>query len=98
MIVSLLAGKRSGYTRDEIAKKCGFTTGGGLTRMLSALEKSTFVTPYVPFGEDLTKYLSVDGPVLPVLSEAREGEPRCHDVLAGTVELARDAVVVGLCV
>ena len=55
-IVTFLAGKRSGYTRDEIAKKCGFTTGGGLTRMLSALVKSMFVTPYVPFGENLTKY------------------------------------------
>ena len=55
-IVTFLAGKRSGYTRDEIAKKCGFTTGGGLTRMLSALVKSTFVTPYVPFSESLTKY------------------------------------------
>ena len=55
-IVTFLAGKRSGYTRDEIAKNCGFTTGGGLTRMLSALEKSMFVTPYVPFSENLTKY------------------------------------------
>ena len=55
-IVTFLAGKRSGYTRDEIAKKCGFTTGGGLTRMLSALVKSTFVTHYVPFSESLTKY------------------------------------------
>ena len=55
-IVTFLAGKRSGYTRDEIAKNCGFTTGGGLTRMLSALVKSTFVTPYVPFSESLTKY------------------------------------------
>ena len=59
-IVTLLAGKRSGYTREEIAQKCGFTTGGGLTRMLSALEKSTFVTPYVPFGESKAKFRLTD--------------------------------------
>jgi len=55
-IVTLLAKRRSGYTREEIARKCGFTTGGGLTRMLSALEKSMFVTPYTPFGEKKLKY------------------------------------------
>ena len=55
-IVTLLAKNRSGYTREEIAQKCGFTTGGGLTRMLSALEKSTFVTPYIPFGERNVKF------------------------------------------
>lgn len=59
-IVTVLAGKRSGYTREEIARKCGFTTGGGLTRILSALEKSMFVTPYVPFGEKRTKFRLTD--------------------------------------
>ena len=59
-IVALLAKKRSGYTREEIARKCNFTSGGGLTRMLSALEKSTFITPYVPFGEDMQKYRLTD--------------------------------------
>lgn len=59
-IVTLLAKKRSGYTRDEIAKMGGFTSGGGLTRMLSALEKSTFVTPYIPFGERIVKYRLTD--------------------------------------
>ena len=59
-IVSLLSRRRSGYTREEIAQKCGVTTGGGLTRMLSALEKSTFVTPYTPFGERTLKYRLTD--------------------------------------
>ena len=59
-IVTLLAKKRSGYSRDDIARKCGFTSGGGLTRMLSALEKSTFVTPYTPFGEGIVKYRLTD--------------------------------------
>ena len=59
-IVTMLAQKRSGYTRDEIAKTCGYTTGGGLSRMLSALEKSTFIAPYIPFGEKNVKYRLTD--------------------------------------
>lgn len=59
-IVTMLAQKRSGYTRDEIAKTCGYTTGGGLSRMLSALEKSTFIAPYIPFGEKSVKYRLTD--------------------------------------
>ena len=59
-IVTLLSKRRSGYTREEIAQKCEFTTGGGLTRMLSALEKSTFITPYTPFGEKIRKYRLTD--------------------------------------
>ena len=71
-IVTLLSGRRSGYTRDEIAQKCGFATGGGLTRMLSALEKSMFVTPYVPFGEDLTRYRLTDPFCLFYLKHVKE--------------------------
>ena len=59
-IVTMLAQERSGYTRDEIAKTCGYTTGGGLSRMLSALEKSTFIAPYIPFGEKNVKYRLTD--------------------------------------
>lgn len=59
-IVALLAKKRSGYTREEIARKCNFTSGGGLSRMLSTLEKSTFITPYIPFGEEKQKYRLTD--------------------------------------
>ena len=59
-IVTILAGKRSGYTRDEIAAKGGFTSGGGLTRLLKALANSSLITPYVPFGEDVTKYRLTD--------------------------------------
>ena len=55
-IVTILAGKRSGYTREEIANKGKFTSGVGLTSMFSALENSTFITQYIPFGEKITKY------------------------------------------
>ena len=59
-IVTILAGKRGGYTRDEIASKGGFSSGGGLTRLLNALTNSTFITPYIPFGESITKYRLAD--------------------------------------
>ena len=55
-IVTILAGKRSGYTRNEIAEKGKYLSGGGLTRMLSALENSAFITQYTPFGEKVSKY------------------------------------------
>ena len=71
-IVTQLAGKRSGYTREEIANKCGFTTGGGLTRMLSALEKSTLVMPYVPFGESNVRYKLSDPFCLFYLKHVRD--------------------------
>ena len=59
-IVTFLAKRRSGYTREEISKKCGLTSGGGLTRMLSALEKSTFISSYTPYGERKLKYRLTD--------------------------------------
>jgi hypothetical protein len=55
-IVTILSGKRSGFTRDEIAEQGHFTSGGGLTRMLSALENSTFISQYIPFGQKTVKY------------------------------------------
>ncbi len=55
-IVMILSEKRSGFTREEISTKGNFTSGGGLTRMLTALTNSTFITSYMPFGERTTKY------------------------------------------
>lgn len=55
-IVTILSGKRSGYTRDEIVSRGHFTSGGGLSRMLTSLEKSTLIVAYTPFGETTTKY------------------------------------------
>ena len=59
-IVTILAGKRCGYTREEIASMGDFSSGGGLTRLLNALTNSTFITPYIPFGERVTKYRLAD--------------------------------------
>lgn len=59
-IVTVLAEKRSGYTRDEIAAIGEYTSGGGLTRLLKALTNSTIITPYIPFGETTQKYRLTD--------------------------------------
>lgn len=59
-IVTILAGKRCGYTREEIASMGDFSSGGGLTRLLNALTNSTIITPYIPYGESVTKYRLAD--------------------------------------
>ena len=47
-IVSLLATRHYGFTRDEISAKCGISKGGGLSSMLKALIDSDFIAKYVP--------------------------------------------------
>lgn len=49
-IIRLLSQKREGYTREEIAKETGIPYGGGLTKMLQALESSDFIMPYVYYN------------------------------------------------
>ena len=49
-IVRLLANRKSGYTRKEIAEKTGVPYGGGLTKTLKALAESDFIQKYVYYG------------------------------------------------
>ena len=49
-IVRELAKKAKGMNRAEIIDACGFTTGGGTTRLFEELEESGFITQYIPFG------------------------------------------------
>lgn len=49
-IISLLATRHKGFTRNEITKATGIPKGGGLSKMLAALEASDFISRYVPFG------------------------------------------------
>ena len=49
-IVRFLATRPSGYTRNEIAGKLGFSSGGTLSQSLKSLVESDFVMRYVPFG------------------------------------------------
>lgn len=59
-IVTIVGSKRSGLTRDEILKKMGVSSGGTFSDALRALEKSRFMTSFVPFGEKETKYKLTD--------------------------------------
>ena len=50
-VVRFLAKRHSGYTREEIAKATGLPFGGGLSRILLALEESDFIMRYNPYGK-----------------------------------------------
>lgn len=49
-IVRFLYTRNAGYTRKEISEGCHIPDGGTLSKHLSALQASDFVTKYVPFG------------------------------------------------
>ena len=59
-IVIKLAGKRIGFTRDELIKNTDLSSGGNLTDNLAALEKSKLIMEYTPFGESEPKYKLAD--------------------------------------
>lgn len=50
-IVRALAKKGKGMSRAEVIDACGFTTGGGTTRLFEELEESGFITQYIPFDK-----------------------------------------------
>ncbi|MET0637015.1 MAG: ATP-binding protein [Chitinophagaceae bacterium] len=48
-IVRALSKTARGMTRAEIIQACGFTTGGWTTELFDELERSGFITQYIPF-------------------------------------------------
>ena len=50
-IVTALAKKSKGLTREEISTESKLANGGGLTRLLNELEESGFIRRYQPFGK-----------------------------------------------
>jgi uncharacterized protein len=50
-IITALARKGKGLTREEISAETKHPTGGSLTRLLEELEESGFIRKYVPFGK-----------------------------------------------
>jgi AAA+ ATPase superfamily predicted ATPase len=50
-IVKALAQKWKGLTRQEIIDATKFTNGGGLTKVLTELEESGFISTILPFGK-----------------------------------------------
>ena len=55
-IVTLVGSKRCGLTRDEILRGIKQLSGGTFSDSLQALEKSRFISSYIPFGETEKKY------------------------------------------
>jgi Predicted ATPase (AAA+ superfamily) len=50
-IVTFLATRNAGYTRQEIGAKLGISDGGRLSQNLNDLIASDFIVKYVPFGK-----------------------------------------------
>ncbi len=50
-IIEALSKKKKGMTREELIKNTNFTNGGGLTRILTELEESSFIRQYRSFGK-----------------------------------------------
>ena len=50
-VVRQLAKRHTGYTREELAKQLGISTGGSFSKTLEALVASDFITSYNPFGK-----------------------------------------------
>ena len=61
-IVKVLSAKRKGLTRQEIIDASNITNGGGLSRMLTELEESSFIKSFLPFNKEKkdTLYRLVD--------------------------------------
>lgn len=55
-IVQLLATRRFGFTRNEIVRKTGLSSGGTLSKTLSALVNSDFIIPFTPLNETRETY------------------------------------------
>ncbi len=50
-LIRFLSTRKYGFTRDEIAAGTGITKGGGLSKMLKALEGSDFIISYQPVAD-----------------------------------------------
>lgn len=61
-IVKVLSTKRKGLTRQEIIDASNIANGGGLSRMLTELEESSFIKSFLPFNKEKkdTLYRLVD--------------------------------------
>ena len=50
-MVTAMASRKSGMTRDELIRKLKLTDGGNVTKCLEDLESSGFVRKYAAFGK-----------------------------------------------
>jgi hypothetical protein len=56
-VVTALALKRKGLTREEVIAETGLSSGGGLTDLLNELEQSGFLRCYMDYSGAATQYL-----------------------------------------
>lgn len=56
-IITIMAEKVKGLTREEIVKESGLPNAGSTTRVLNELEQSGFIRKYQPFGKKLRNSL-----------------------------------------
>lgn len=50
-VIRVLAGMNRGMTRNEIIDSSGLSSGGTVTKVLTELEESGFIMPYIPFDK-----------------------------------------------
>lgn len=62
-MIRFLAGKRVGYSREDILKGTGMVDGGEFTKLLRSLEESDFISRFRYYGESPRKsrYRLIDG-------------------------------------
>ena len=65
-IVTVIAKKRKGFTREEVIKETKLTSGGFLNEKLRELEEAGFIASFVPFGKKVkdTLYRIIDEYIL----------------------------------
>lgn len=51
-IIRLLSGKSKGMTRNELINNSALSSGGTTSKVLTELEESGFITPYIPFEKN----------------------------------------------
>lgn len=60
-VIKAISKKRSGCTRNEIIESMGKSTGGGISKIIEALQENDFIISYKPFGLKKTiKYKLTD--------------------------------------
>lgn len=67
-VVSALADNRGGMTREQIGAATSISDGGGLSRILGALEKSDLITSFFMFGESKRTEIALNLFFIPSLS------------------------------
>lgn len=76
-VIKAIAKKRSGCTRNEIIEAMGTSTGGGISKIIEALQENDFIISYKPYGTKKTvKYKLTDPFCLTWLQFMQDGKAK----------------------